>query len=463
MRIFFANLLWFLSTLPDTLRFLLALRNPAKAQAAVARRRKTTRESDILLYEPTSGSTGGTKWIPYTAQLRSEFMRAVNPWMASLYLRHPGLLLGTHYWSISPYTEARRPPDGKRYGFAEDREYLGPIRCLLTRALFPVPASVAEIRDPDQHTRQTLTALLASRRLGLISIWHPSALLRLLEFATLHAEEVATGEQVQRLKERQYDELWPHLRVISCWDAAFARADAERLRHLFPKVEVEGKGLLATEGVVTFPWFGRRVAAVTSHTLIFERVDAATGEPIAGTGIGPECLKVGERYGVALTTGNGFSDYRLGDVVACVGFVGRIPQLEFLYRCGGTVDLHGEKLHPAFVAESLDALSAAYGKYRFAVLHPRYDRLGYRLLWEAETGNATPDPEAADAELKRNFHYAHARALGQLSQVEIVPVKKALQVWCGIMGLPESSAKIPALYRPVSDAIWRTLDERMGR
>ena len=51
---------------------------------------------------------------------------------------------------------------------------------------------------------------------------------------------------------------------------------------MFPGTEIEGKGLLATEGVVTIPWFGRRVAAVTSHNLAFERVDGADGEPVPG-------------------------------------------------------------------------------------------------------------------------------------------------------------------------------------
>ena len=66
MRVLLANIAWFLSTLPDTVRFALALRDPAKAQAKVAARRRQTRPEDVILEEPTSGTTGGTKWIPYT-------------------------------------------------------------------------------------------------------------------------------------------------------------------------------------------------------------------------------------------------------------------------------------------------------------------------------------------------------------------------------------------------------------
>jgi hypothetical protein len=446
MKVLFANLAWFLSTLPDALRFAWALRDPVRAQARVARRRKPTRPEDILLEEPTSGTTAGTKWIPYTEQLRCEFMRAVNPWMASIYLRHPGLLLCTHYWSVSPYTEVRQPAEGPRRGFSEDRDYLGGVRGFLTRALFPVTAALAGERDPERHRLKTARALVASRRLGLISVWHPSAFLRLLDFAAERASDV-TGDPrlAAALRERRYGTVWPRLRLISCWDAAFARADADRVRWLFPSVEVEGKGLLATEGVVSFPWFGTRVAAVTSHTLGFERLDEA-GEPIAGTTVGVGALTMGGRYGVILSTGNGFTGYRLGDVVACTGFVGRTPRLEFLNRAGGTVDLHGEKLHPSFAAEVLSALSEAYGTPRFATLAPAEDLAGYILHWEVADGRL---PAAADVErrLGANYYYAHAVNLGQLRPVRVELVTDGLDRWCRTCGVAASSAKVLPLLR----------------
>ena len=193
-------------------------------------------------------------------------------------------------------------------GFAEDRDYLGPVRSRLVAALFPVSAAVAEERDPERHMMKTARALAASRRLGLVSVWHPSAFLRLLDFMSGRADEVSDDPRVRRLlAARDFRGVWPRLKLISCWDAAFAAADAEKVRAAFPGVEVEGKGLMATEGVVTVPWFGKRVAAVTSHSLSFERVDETSGEPIEGTAVGVERLEKGKRYGVVLTTGNGFT------------------------------------------------------------------------------------------------------------------------------------------------------------
>lgn len=445
MRVLLANLAWFLSTLSDALRFRLALDAPAKAQTRIGRRRKPTRQEDVILEEPTSGTTGGTKWIPYTEQLRREFMRAVNPWMASVYLRHPGLLLCTHYWSISPYTEVRQPRDGPRRGFAEDREYLGKFRARMTTALFPVTAAVAGERDPGRHLLATAKALVASRRLGLISVWHPSAFLRLLDFMASHASDLTTDTHLREsLAARRFREVWPRLRLISCWDAAFAASDADRVRLLFPDVEVEGKGLLATEGVVTFPWFGRRVAAVTSHNLSFEEVDAASGEPVAGKTVGVEELEPRHRYGVVLTTGNGFTNYRLGDVVECVGFERKTPRLEFRYRAGGTMDLHGEKMHPAFAAAVIAGLEERYGRARFAAFAPCADLCGYRLLWETD-GGATPSANEVEALLAENYHYAHAVNLRQLRPVEVVTVADGLGLWCRTTGIPLASAKVPPI------------------
>ena len=445
MRVLLANVLWFLSTLPDALLFCIALHNPTKAQARAAARRRPARSEDVLLEEPTSGTTGGTKWIPYTEQLRREFMRAVNPWIFSVYMRHPGLLLCTHYWSISPYTEVRQPENGPRRGFTEDREYLGRFRSRITAAIFPVTAVVATERDPERHILATARALVTSRRLGLISIWHPSAFLRLLDFMASHAADLTSDERLrEKLVGRRFGDVWPRLRLISCWDAAFAAADADRLRSIFPDVEVEGKGLMATEGVVSFPWFGHRVAAVTSHNLEFENVEQSSGEPIAGKTVGVDRLEPGRRYGVVLSTGNGFENYRLGDVVECVGFLHKTPRLEFRYRAGGTVDLHGEKMHPAFAAEVISKLTDRFGPVRFAALSPREDRCGYRLLWETDVGR-TPDVAFVETLLCGNYHYAHAVNLRQLKRVEVVEVCDGVGLWCRAANVSRASSKPPPL------------------
>ena len=42
-----------------------------------------TLREPVLARLPTSGTTGTTKWIPYTASLYREFQRGIAPWIAS--------------------------------------------------------------------------------------------------------------------------------------------------------------------------------------------------------------------------------------------------------------------------------------------------------------------------------------------------------------------------------------------
>ena len=458
-----ANVAWFLSMLPDYVWFCIALRVPRYAQNRVCRKRKPTTDKDVILLEPTSGSTEGTKWIPYTRQLRREFLRAVNPWIASLYIRHPSLFFRTHYWSISPYTAVRQPEEGKRLGFAEDRDYLSPLQKTLTRHLFPVPASLATVQDPHKHSLLTLLYLLDAPSLGLISVWHPSYLLNLLSFGTKEAETIkealSSGHwpdgQRHRpdprradsaaacLKAQDYATLWRDMKVISCWDSAFAASDANRLRQIFPKVDVQGKGLIATEGIVTIPWKNRRVVAVTAHTLHLDPYDTETGKSDPARRI-PVCdAREGENYSVILTTGNGYTDYPLGDIVRCTGRVARTPCLEFQFREGGVVDLHGEKLHAGHVADIISRLEAKHGAFRFAMFMPRADRKGYVFVCADEDYFSEEEFETL---LCENYHYRHARNLRQLAPVQACRHHDPLATYCAAKRCPPAAAKVPQLY-----------------
>lgn len=111
MKIFLANFLWSVSTLPSAAAFALAVFFPERAQRRAATRIRRTAGGPVIRRVPTSGSTGATKWVPYTRELLREFARAVNPWVFSLYVRHPSLLFATHYWSITlvPVDEADVP------------------------------------------------------------------------------------------------------------------------------------------------------------------------------------------------------------------------------------------------------------------------------------------------------------------------------------------------------------------
>ena len=71
-------------------------------QRIAAGQKKVLTCEPVQLLEPTSGSTGGEKLIPYTSELRRQFQRGLAAWIHDLFQGRPGIRAGRAYWSISP-------------------------------------------------------------------------------------------------------------------------------------------------------------------------------------------------------------------------------------------------------------------------------------------------------------------------------------------------------------------------
>lgn len=338
--------------------------------------------------EPTSGSSGGSKRIPYTRALRAEFQRAIAPWVWSLATRDPRAFAGQAYWSLSPVTAED--------GYAHDSEYVGRVRGAFVRATQAVPSSVRLIRDLDAFRRATLDHLLAARSLSFISVWHPSFLLLLIESI------------------RDTQRAWPKLRVISCWtDAGCVHAAAEVARR-FPHARIEPKGLLSTEGFVSIPFDGANVLAYRSHF-----IELRNGDRIV-----PACEASLGRYDVVLTTGGGLYRYATDDLVDVIGFRDACPILRFAGRASHISDHFGEKLHEAFVREQIErALGETGIVARYASLAFEGDR--YALLIDSDHAIDALAPRLDDL-LRESFHYDYCRRLGQLAPLGIARAKEDL-------------------------------------
>ncbi|MCA9775543.1 MAG: GH3 auxin-responsive promoter family protein, partial [Candidatus Eremiobacteraeota bacterium] len=87
----------------------------------------------VRVWEPTGGSTGGSKWIPWTASLQAEFRRAVATWIGQMFWELPTLKTGRGYWQLTPKTSLERPAwlGDAAVGFESDGEYLGRLGRLL--------------------------------------------------------------------------------------------------------------------------------------------------------------------------------------------------------------------------------------------------------------------------------------------------------------------------------------------
>ena len=248
--------------------------------------------------------------------------------------------------------------------------------------------------------------------------------------------------------------LWPNLRLISCWADAQAASRVSRLARLFPQARIQGKGLLATEGVVSFPLVGQpgHVLALRSHFFEFLPLDDRSDRPLLA-----QQLVRDDAYEVILTTGGGLYRYRLGDVVRVVGHLETCPLLKFVGRAGQISDRFGEKLNEYHVQGALEALFRGHDfqpVFAMVACEESLEPPVYTLFVEA---NGTPDQRLRelatelDAALQENFHYAYCRNLQQLGPLRAFRISEgALETYhaeCRRTGQRAGDIKPVALHR----------------
>lgn len=434
----------------------------------------------VRFVEPTGGSGGFTKHIPYTAALLREFSAATMAWVFDLLRHRPALRNGYAYWAVTPPARhAARTDGGVSIGMEHDSDYFpAPIRALLDRTL-AVPRAVGRAPDVETCRYLTLRALLALPDLSLISVWSPSFLTLLAGALDEHFERLvydmergtisldleptlrmalkralpADGREARSLRQRfgrtpprDLGALWQRLSLISCWADGHASRALGAMRERFPGVEVQGKGLLATEGAVSIPLCHTvaPVAAVTSHYLEF----VPDGDAERACTV--EQLDAGATYEVVITTGGGLYRYRLRDLVRVEGHLHRAPLLSFRGRADRASDLAGEKLTPTLVEHALSAAMRELGIVApFALVAPTIEpQAHYSLYVEADRGAAQRLASAVERQLHSAHHYALCRSLGQLAPVQGVAIiggEQAYERACTARGQRAGAIKPPAL------------------
>lgn len=358
--------------------------------------RVVTGEPDVLFagrpcaYEHTGGSTGGGRLIPYTALGLASFQAALAPWLADVVSRFD--LSGSVYLATSPATRPARQIGDLPLGLP-DGAYLGDHWGRWVADHTAVPLDVARETDVAVWRERTLSALAAARDLEMISVWSPTFLLRLLD----------------DLPDPR--EMWPRLKLVSCWTAGASRGPADELRARLPHAHLQPKGLMSTECVVTVPDALDRPLLSRYGFFEFEQVHDGQVELLLA-----DELRPGQCYEVIATTASGLYRYRTGDLVLCSGFAAAAaPVLEFQGRTGIVSDLVGEKLVEAFVQQALTDLPG----WSFLMVQPGV--AAYAVVTEA---GVSVDLNMIEKRLAHNPQYAYARALGQLQPLLHRPVAR---------------------------------------
>ena len=411
-------------------------------------------------YQPTSGSTSKIKWIPYTQPFLNELDNAISPWLADMYQQYPGILTGKHYWSLSWVPSDLR--NKLTSSINNDLQLLPWWKRLFMAGTMAVPESISLAETSDESFFATACYLLSSRDLSFISVWSPTFGLSLLQFIQEHRTDLqqvliqgywpdiylglkkiacpmnSESAEIMAHWDGVIDasfthKIWPNLALISAWDTSSSKIWASKLQSLFPHCEFQGKGLWATEGVITIPLNNKYPLAINSHFYEFEDLD--THEILASWQ-----LIMGQNVRPIISSSNGLLRYAMKDHLRVTSFINLCPCFEFIGRLDGT-DLVGEKLSPEVAIQLINHFN------QFDTITPitliaiparsNREKPRYSLLCSATTALIISDKETTEHHLSQrleeqlceHFHYKLARELGQLDHARIIIKENALDYY----------------------------------
>ena len=397
-------------------------------------------------YQPTSGSSSKMKWIPYTPSFLKELDQAISPLLVNAFQKNPGIFKGKHYWSLSwipTHLRTKISPDAN-----DDIKLLPWWKRVFMSLTMAVPTEVSFAATSEGSMIASLACLAACKDLSLMSVWSPTFSINMFEQMARHKDELVRilrqgswGDRQQELfhvpcpcsksaadvlsrwngdvSPEFVKQIWPDMALVSSWDTSSSRIWAGELKKLFPHAGFLGKGLWATEGVVTIPYKDKYPLAVNSH--FYEFLD-----PVTNTIYPPWGLKKGQVVKPLLSTGSGFFRYDLNDQVRVYDFIENCPCLEFLGRVEG-IDMTGEKLTPDIASEIIKKTADRFGIKALALVatsgHARdNEKPRYNLLCENKKDNELEKQVARFAEdlLGESFHYKLAAEIGQLGQLKAI-------------------------------------------
>ena len=400
----------------------------------------------IHFWECTSGSTGPKKWIPYTTSLLGSFSKMFCIWANDLNRDRPGFSTYKSYLCISPDI-------GTDIQGRDDLAYVHPyLRWVLDRFIVRVQGSFPTV---DEFRWTLALALLETADLEIFSLWSPSFLTTQLDFIQAHRQVLQnalknkmSSNRLKLLAEPDipWSQIWPELKLISCWDRQDAADRAKGLQQYFPEVFIQGKGLLATEAPMTIPLIPAAGFVPLVNQVVLEFLDPQ-GQVRDLTE-----LEFGVTYELVISQLGGLSRYKIGDRVEVSHWYFNTPCLNFVGRGDEVSDLVGEKLTVGFVTECLNQLG--YLEWGFCCLVPVLNDIPHYCLL-LEQSPETPETITRQLEevLQTNVHYHRARQFGQLGSLEAIVHKDAIQ--CFQRGKRLGDAKYPILaIEPFKGEIW---------
>ncbi len=423
-------------------------------------------KSTISRFCLSSGTSSSSKLVPFNNELKKEFRRAISVWLNNIIRNFPAVLFGKSFWIVTPITQTNYPDSRIPVGFEEDSSYFGYIQKNLIRKVMVVPDEVSHLNNSENYYYVISWFLIKERNLRLISVWNPLVLLiiisKIIQYSSNLITDIENGtlsfpvrmsdqdelifkkylkpepEEAMRLRNIFQNpeingesfiltsKLWPRLALISCWADSWASQFAMRLNEFFPNIPIQGKGLLATEAVVTIPLKYSNssellyLPAINSHFFEFKGIDDQEIYQIHE-------LRKNVKYEIIITTGGGFYRYSLNDIVEVSGFYRNIPSLKFLGKTDVVCDITGEKLNDNHIHYVLQRIRDEFSLKSIVTFIsplltekiPAYILFIEEIDKEKVIKNNSAISNRLDELLSENYHYKNSRNLLQLGNPEI--------------------------------------------
>ena len=265
-----------------------------------------------------------------------------------------------------------------------------------------------------------------------------------------------------------YSVIWEKLSLVSCWADSDSYEIFIKLKEKlnFDKknmnLKFQGKGLMSTECIVSFPLENVKNGSVAAYNSFFYEFIQVSDDKLENRS--PKLLdelELGERYCVVVTTNAGLYRYNTNDIVEVTGFYHKIPIVKFVGRINNFSDIVGEKLKNSFVEKQvLTTLEENNIKGEFLLFAPVRNEIGeifYTLFLEIKKDgrkfNWKQIENEINSSLCKAFHYEYAYKLGQLRKVRVFLIEKdGLKTYTA-----EKSKK-----QKIGDIKYRLLDKNFG-
>lgn len=265
-----------------------------------------------------------------------------------------------------------------------------------------------------------------------------------------------------------YSVIWEKLSLVSCWADSDSYEIFIKLKEkLNPNkkninLKFQGKGLMSTECIVSFPLENVENGSVVAYNSFFYEFIQVSDDKLENRS--PKFLdelELGERYCVVVTTNAGLYRYNTNDIVEVTGFYHKIPIVKFVGRINNFSDIVGEKLKNSFVEKQvLTTLEENNIKGEFLLFAPVRNETGeifYTLFLEIKKDgrkfNWKQIENEMNSSLCKAFHYEYAYKLGQLRKVRVFLIEKdGLKTYTA-----EKSKK-----QKIGDIKYRLLDKNFG-